>query len=271
MIIGILGKSSAGKDTVGKIIQLLTAHNELENKNLKDILRQFEYCEQNKLWNTLVIKNSTPWEIKKFADKLKDITCLLIGCTRDQLEDHNFKEKELSEEWVRWCLYDKDYILKGLCSTKEEVENKYGEDGGYYILIKEKLTPRKLMQLLGTECGREIIHPNIWCNSLFADYKKQGSIASLSDSELNLLIKKEIAKLPNWIITDVRFPNEIQAIKDRGGIVIRVGRDVKNTSNHISETSLDEYFDWDWIINNNSPIENLVKEVKKFLKYYKIL
>ena len=29
---------------------------------------------------------------------------------------------------------------------------------------------------------------------------------------------------PNWIITDVRFPNEADAIKGRGGIIIRVNR-----------------------------------------------
>ena len=39
------------------------------------------------------------WEVKSFADKLKYITCSLIGCTREQLEDREFKEKELEEEW----------------------------------------------------------------------------------------------------------------------------------------------------------------------------
>jgi hypothetical protein len=44
-------------------------------------------------------KNQSGFEIKKYADKLKDFVCILIGCTREQLEDQEFKEKELGEEW----------------------------------------------------------------------------------------------------------------------------------------------------------------------------
>ena len=66
MVIGVSGKIGSGKDTIGKIIQNLT---------------------------------NDHWEIKKYADKLKVITCLLLGCTREQLEDRGFKEKELGEEW----------------------------------------------------------------------------------------------------------------------------------------------------------------------------
>ena len=66
MIIGVSGHMNSGKDLVGLIIQHLTDSN---------------------------------WKIKKFADKLKDIVCLLIGCTREQLEDRKFKETPLSSEW----------------------------------------------------------------------------------------------------------------------------------------------------------------------------
>ena len=43
-------------------------------------------------WDTVDLSEVTNSEIKKFADKLKDIVCLLIGCTREQLEDQEFKK-----------------------------------------------------------------------------------------------------------------------------------------------------------------------------------
>jgi len=42
------------------------------------------------------------WRIVRFADKVKNIVCLIIGCTREQLEDEQFKNTKLSEEWIRY-------------------------------------------------------------------------------------------------------------------------------------------------------------------------
>ena len=41
-----------------------------------------------------LLHNATGYEVVSFADKLKDITCVLSGCTREQLEDYDFKEKQ---------------------------------------------------------------------------------------------------------------------------------------------------------------------------------
>jgi hypothetical protein len=65
------------------------------------------------------------------------------------------------------------------------------------------LTPRLVLQKWGTEVARKSWHDDIW-------------IASL-ENKLN--------KAQNDIvITDVRFPNEIKAVRDAGGVVIRVVR-----------------------------------------------
>ena len=85
-------------------------------------------------------------------------------------------------------------------------------------------------------------------------------------------------KKPNWIITDVRFPNECEAIKQRGGIVIRVERKPFNRAGgmegnkqfseqikedtHPSETALDNY-KFDYVIENNSDIPSLIEKVKQ--------
>ena len=47
----------------------------------------------------LSLNNSITFKNVKFADKLKDCVCILLGCTRSQLEDREFKESYLSSEW----------------------------------------------------------------------------------------------------------------------------------------------------------------------------
>ena len=231
MIIGISGKIGSGKDTVGKILQCLD-----ENLNYN------EWTSHNNILDYINSSDVTSnYQIKKFADKLKDIVCLLIGCTREQLEDREFKEKELGEEWL---------LPKGI-GLKQQIQMQH-------LSPLESLTPRKLLQLLGTECGREILHPDIWVNALFADYKKV--------MRTNANKEPDLFNMPKWIITDVRFPNEAQAIKDKGGIVIRVNRDngtrAIDVNPHPSETALDNY-KFDEVIENNGSIEELIEKVKQ--------
>ena len=221
------------------------------------------------------IKNNhkSNWKIVKFADKIKNIVCLLIGCSIKQLEDRKFKEKKLEEEWWYWklereCGYS-TMMLDYLNTSKEKLKNYKG-------LILVKTTPRLLLQLLGTECGRNIIHPNIWCISLFSNYT-----AEINENFLNMSVNeaKEI-KYPNWIITDVRFPNELKAIKDRDGIIIRVNRPILNetaynkayreTHEHESENSLDSAT-FDYVIDNNSDISSLIEKVREILVKENIL
>lgn len=180
MILALSGKISSGKDTVGKIIQYLVAQSK------KDWAMPYslqEFLDGNDIYNRNYTKDyiesisiDSGYEIKKFADKLKDIVALLIGCTREQLEDRDFKEKELGEEWDKWQLtYSTKYdsCINYYSSELEAVQflDKIVDSIYFSSISKIQLTPRLLLQLLGTECGRNIIHPNIWCLSTFEDYK----------------------------------------------------------------------------------------------------
>ena len=98
-LISVSGKINSGKDTIGKIIQWLVyfkKHPNYEHYTDEDNLKTL--IEFVKADNT-VTDLSDNFIIKKWADSLKDIVCILIGCTREQLEDREFKEKELGEEW----------------------------------------------------------------------------------------------------------------------------------------------------------------------------
>ena len=276
MLIGISGKIGAGKDTVGKIIQYL-----VNNLDKTDI--SFE--EFNRRLPDLPKNYKTPIEIKKFADKLKDTVCLWTGCTREQLEDHNFKDTEIGPDWVRYAkaigFGDRDgqRIMWSNTCTKEEYEEEYRTN--WQTAYKINLTYRHLLQLLGTECMRNTIHLNGWINALFSEYKPQyvkreNPINIDSDSTTETVY-------PNWCITDMRFPNELEAIKYRGGITIRIEKPVyrcgctileaedcnKKCSKsvnleHESETALDGAV-FDYIIHNDGTIEELVEKVKVIL------
>ena len=89
----------------------------------------------------------------------------------------------------------------------------------------------------------------------------------------DLYLKEEPNNLiyPSWCITDVRFPNEVKAIKDKEGIVIRINRESDYNSTHFSETALDNYEDFDYTIDNNNCIDCLIEQVKEILKHEKII
>ena len=227
-LIGISGKMGSGKDTLAVVINYVA-----DNFAPEDIAR----------WEQPA--SEFAYESRKFAQPIKFIIALLIGCDISQLEDREFKEKELGEEWWYYCnslFFDGETKMVSYLEADDNIKN----NTSWYIV---KLTPRKLLQLLGTEAGRHIIHPNIWVNALFADYEPDS----------------------NWIITDVRFPNEAKAIKEKGGIMIRVNRPqfmangrVIVKDEHESETALDDYDGFDYVIENDSDsVRDLVDKVKE--------
>ena len=73
MLIGISGKISSGKDTVGKIIQYLIAK---QTGRFNSSLWSKEALLGEHIGANAYLELISDWEIKKFADKLKDIVCL---------------------------------------------------------------------------------------------------------------------------------------------------------------------------------------------------
>jgi hypothetical protein len=75
------------------------------------------------------------------------------------------------------------------------------------------------------------------------------------------------------IICDLRFPNEAEAIHRLGGRVIRVDRPAHllprasspGEDQHLSETAMDDYRNWDGVITNDGSIEKLESAVRALL------
>jgi hypothetical protein len=138
------------------------------------------------------------------------------------------------------------------------------------------MTYREFLQKLGTEAMREGLHTNVWVNALFADYKFEGckNNEEACDTPNGNCDSKHC--YPNWIITDMRFPNEMEAVVERKGITIRVVRSFNHkmgsketgtldlTPLHPSETALDDA-KFDYEIINDGTIEDLVEKVREVL------
>ncbi|NPV12983.1 MAG: hypothetical protein HPY57_14550 [Ignavibacteria bacterium] len=153
---------------------------------------------------------------------------------------HNFQ--------IRSFGYDVKFIASYITGIdinliqSREIKSKYLPEWG--------MTLGEMYQKIGTDCMRIGLHPDTWVFSLMSKYT------------LN----------QNWVIDDVRFRNEADAIKQAGGLMIRLEGDPLNIRNkdprdmnHVSETALDNYEKFDIIYNNVPPIEsidNLIKLLK---------
>jgi hypothetical protein len=110
------------------------------------------------------------------------------------------------------------------------------------------------------------LHENTWVNATLADYKKESS--ECGTSSIGTIVN--CVDYPNWIITDTRFPNEAEAIKKAGGIVIRINRPgVQPINPHPSETSLDDW-EFDAVINNDGDVSDIVHKVGLLLYRHNI-
>jgi hypothetical protein len=197
--------------------------------NISDTIISLEDVLEFPLTHQWWLEEQSSWKIKKWAGKLKVIASMLTGIPVEKFEDQEFKKTMLGSEW--------------------------------------NMSVRDFLQKLGTDAIRDGLHGNAWVNALMADYQPISDKSYvLEDGTLfDLRTLPGHPLYPTWIITDTRFPNEAQAIKDVGGLVIRVDRPgVKPINNHPSEVGLDNW-DFDYKIANVSDLRALTGTVETIL------
>jgi len=123
-----------------------------------------------------------------------------------------------------------------------------------------KATPRTVLQFVATELFRNNmaqIIPNLEYNIWVRVVEKK------------IFEEQKLNPHQNIVITDVRFPNEVESIKNLGGRVIRVTRPELNTSNgtdiHASEIQI-EYLKVDKDIINDNTKDMLYLQLEQYLK-----
>lgn len=145
--------------------------------------------------------------------------------------------KAMMAEYYRYCGVDEKEIWRKLEGDMKEMPCRFL--GGK--------TPRYAMQTLGTEWGRETISLGLWVEpwrEIAADKLRKGL---------------------SVVVDDVRFPDEVCAIKDMGGTVWKVQRDVDHLpGDHESERWID-CLDCDLLIENNGSLADLRAKVEAAL------
>lgn len=109
-------------------------------------------------------------------------------------------------------------LASGICTVSQMVDPVDKEKPIEWL---GGVTPRKMLQTLGTEWGRNIIHKEIW---------------------MRLGVRAIENKLKNGVgvvVDDVRYPQEAEAILKLGGVIVQITREgVYRTSDHSSEDPL---------------------------------
>jgi len=133
----------------------------------------------------------------------------LIGSGKDTIADylqniHQFRRESFANSLKDSISvvfgWDRD-MLEG--RTRESREWREQQDEWWSTRLNKTITPRWVLQYWGTEVCRNGFHDEIWISSLENKLRKTHD---------------------DIVISDVRFPNEIKAIKNVGGTVIRVVR-----------------------------------------------
>lgn len=108
---------------------------------------------------------------------------------------------------------------------------------------------RKLLQDIGT-AGREY-RKDIWVDS---------ALIYMKSSRLR---RDDLA-----ILTDTRYPNEIEKVKQEhpNAITVRITCESVEPIDHPSETALDTYDHWDYVVENNGTLKELQEKVLEITK-----
>lgn len=149
-----------------------------------------------------------------FAQPIKQASMVMFGFTKEQLEDRVLKET-VDAFW--------------------------------------EFTPRKAMQLLGTEYGRDMLRKDLWIKRAELEHRK------------NVKIDR------GTIITDVRFENEAEWIRSQPNAVLiyikvpNLDRDERY--NHASEAGIKLIEEFDQVITNDKTLglNNLFKQLDEIL------
>ena len=161
--------------------------------------------------------------------------------------------------WQRSLLEGDTDESRNFRETKDEWwSNKFGYD----------FSPRLALQLMGTEAGRDVFHKDVWVYAL----------------------ERKMEMYKNVVIADVRFPNEIEWMRSKGGFAVRVCRGADpvwydeavkaNANDSIAQDRMVDhhkvhYSEWAWAgqimdyqLDNNGSISMLEADIGHMLKVF---
>lgn len=161
-----------------------------------------------------------------FASTLKDIVSVLFSWPRDLLEGIT----ETSRVW------------------RETTDDFWSEKTGI-----ANFTPRKALQIIGTDLFRIHFYNDIWAN--------------IVENKINIILKNN--SNANIVVTDCRFSNEINIIKKfPNSHIITIVRNSNNNLHSLSHSSEAEWvnYNFDDVLQNDNSIDELKINLKNILQ-----
>lgn len=203
--------------------------------------------------------------------------CGFIGSGKDTIADYLVNVHEFRRESFANTLKDAVAAVFGWDRTMLEGRTKQARewreqvDEWWSKRLDRAITPRWILQYWGTEVCRKGFHDDIWIASL------ENKLRNSSD---------------DVVISDCRFPNEIRAIRNQGGIVLRVVRGPEpewyedavavnagptNTAWALSKTRLERCnvhasetawvgTEFDAVLDNNGSLDQLYQQINDLLQ-----
>jgi hypothetical protein len=239
-IVGIKGFKGSGKDTVASMISYIL-HDGIMKANYDTWLL---YHKNNFIENDEIIIH--------FADKLKDDIAAFCNIDRKLLDRQDIKEENyynFKTGIVSTNIKDATYVV----DKCNDAILKYNDLSSYLVLYNNNVSIkiRVLLQYYGTN----IIRNHFW-REAFINYT------------MNKAFDVRNSK-GQCIIADARFENdECEAIKQYGGMIIRVDRKLNNNDNHESEQI--KICEDDYVIDNTGTLIGLFYKVLKFVTDYMV-
>lgn len=161
-----------------------------------------------------------------FAEPLKESAAQALGMSRDLME-HLKNHEEIFIE------------IPTMSVMQTSMDSSHKSEASHW-----KLNLRSYLQRYGTEAHRDIFGEDFWVDM---------ALPLDTDHEGKLLV-----------VTDMRFPNEVQRVKDLGGHTVKVVREVETAHNlHPSEQDVDHMIDY--FLDNTGSMENLEEEIAAML------
>lgn len=168
-----------------------------------------------------------------FSGKVRSGKDTAMNIIREKYEEDNKKVINL-----QFSSYIKEYAKR--------ISNWDGTD---------ETKPRELLQELGTDIIRNKIDKYFFINRIIDDIKVYSYFFDII------------------MISDARFPEEIETVKKqfKNTISIHINRPNNDTLTdrqkvHITETALDNYSNYDYIVNNDGTIEDLKSKLDSLYK-----
>lgn len=228
MIIGLCGKANAGKDTAGDYLMSEHAFKRTAFAQKLKLFCHHVFGLTLDQMSAFVLKEAPlPRDHVLPFTTIRQMHAIAVTAWADVF-DMTFNEwsplgSRHREPMERYPFKSPEQVLVDLSTRLALVfETKASAAGMEFVPYILSLSPRQIMQWVGTEVGRSV-YQDIWVETTIGK------------------IKRWVAEGHSVVVTDLRFQNEAEALQRAGAALVRVVRDDVTTkeAGHASEADLD--------------------------------